>query len=716
MPKFRNPALAATLACALASLTFAPARACGPDFPNAYLAEGSISLLSAPEGYFAAEIAKLAPPIQRDDARASASIAAANDAKRDGELTETGILRLELAKRGLPQQRTDALAAEFETVRANIFAKAWNKPPVFSEDMPAEFALYLRGAFSYWKNDFITAREYWRELLALPAAERQHYTVNAAYMIGRTYVPDDPRDRGTPVRYSRHDESMLESVRWFQQTREAAAAGFDDLSGLSQASLGWEARAWFFNGDDAKAIRLYLQQHACGDDKSAMLSLRAVASSALEHTAWDAQSAPDSETAGALEKLAQDEPSRRVLTLYVLARFGSSPWWSGSAEKRNERMARAWAATLEKCKLRDVPDTDRLAWLAYQAGYYELAETWLRSASADSVPANWIRAKLALRAGDSQGAETFLAKVTASPALLGEARPVAWADLGRVRMGRSKFTDALDAFMRGGHWEDSAYIAERVLTLDEVKSYVDSHEFSETGASRFLNQDSDGDNMDGHWEKNFDRMMFSLRHLLARRLARANCNDFAGKYFPEKFRPLFADYIASTRKGFDTALPAEERAHAFWTAAQLIREHGMELLGTELAPDYFIWDGSYEHSNIAGARQGELRLGSGPGAPTAEELKRLEDTPMPAKRYHYRYRAAELGGWAASLLPNDNDETARILATAGSWLKKRDAKAAKPFYQSLVIRCGNTALGKAAAAKNWFPAPVPSEKSAESDK
>ena len=81
---------------------------------------------------------------------------------------------------------------------------------------------------------------------------------------------------------------------------------------------------------------------------------------------------------------------------------------------------------------------------------------------------------------------------------------------------------------------------------------------------------------------------------------------------------------------------------------------------------------------------------------------RLSSTPSPAKRFHYRYRAAELAWAAAYLMPNNSDETARILDTAGRWMAARDPQFAERFYQALVIRCGRTALGRAAAAKHWF--------------
>ena len=726
MPPFRKTHLA-ILAAALAPALFplAPVRACGPDFPNAYLAEGSVSLLNAPEGYFASEIARLAQGGARvllaDDARpatrqAESLIAAANAARRDNELTETGVLRLKLARRGLAPARIDALASELETVRASIFARSWGVTPTFSADMPAEFALYLQGAFAYWKGDHAAAREHWTKLLALPENDRRHHTVNATYMLGRMNLgrirlrAENDNDSCTtaPVpgnSYSRKPkDAMLESAQWLRKTREAAAAGFNDLSGLATASLGWEARAWLEAGDYAKAIHLYMRQYATGGEqntKSAIESLRITAAAVLQTAGFDTLDETGDATTRCLRELAQDELSRRVVTVYLLARSGTLYHLGSDTENRLARQSRAWAGVLQTTGLRDVPDTDLLAWLAYQAGYFDMARDWAALAPGDSVPANWIRAKLALRSGDLAAGEALLEKVTSGSDLAGEACPVAWSELGRVRMSRENHTAALDAFLRGGHWEDAAYIAERVLTPDELRAYVDLHcpEYTHPGKENDLG----ASDHDSYWIRGEASSRNALRHLLARRLARSNQPAAAAKYFPEDLHDACATYFAGVREGFDTTLPAETRARAFWRAALTIREKGMELLGTELAPDFSIWGGSFETTGIAAARKGRLRLETGPAAPTAGELSRLEKNAVPEKRFHYRYRAAELGMWAASLLPNDSDETAAILNTAGGWLKNRDPKAANAFYRALVIRCPNTPLGKAAAAKNWFP-------------
>ncbi|HEX6861977.1 MAG TPA: hypothetical protein VF414_04125, partial [Thermoanaerobaculia bacterium] len=74
----------------------------------------------------------------------------------------------------------------------------------------------------------------------------------------------------------------------------------------------------------------------------------------------------------------------------------------------------------------------------------------------------------------------------------------------------------------------------------------------------------------------------------------------------------------------------------------------------------------------------------------------------PWKRFHYRYRAADLAWEAAGLLPA-GEEKAGMLATAGSWLGARDPQAAQRFYKQLVRCCGNTELGREADELRWFP-------------
>lgn len=149
------------------------------------------------------------------------------------------------------------------------------------------------------------------------------------------------------------------------------------------------------------------------------------------------------------------------------------------------------------------------------------------------------------------------------------------------------------------------------------------------------------------------------------------------------------------------SLPAEQRANELRAAAFIAQTNGMELMGTETAPDWFMYGGGVEGNwPMAKRTNGEAVL----IAASADEIKRNEESkPEPDKRYHYRYQAAELAWEAAKLMPNNSDDTARLLCTAGTWLKYLEPEAADRFYKALVRRCRKTEMGAKADKLRWFP-------------
>jgi hypothetical protein len=54
-------------------------------------------------------------------------------------------------------------------------------------------------------------------------------------------------------------------------------------------------------------------------------------------------------------------------------------------------------------------------------------------------------------------------------------------------------------------------------------------------------------------------------------------------------------------------------------------------------------------------------------------------------------------------MPDNSDDTARVLCLAGTWLKLRDPQAADRFYKALVRRCRKTEMGALADKLRWFP-------------
>lgn len=663
--------------------------ACGPEFPNRYYTLSDAELLAAPEGFFAAEIARL--PLPAAPAHRAVQLPGKSVRWHTVEI-DIAEVKEALAERGVASP--ERISWNYEALRRNLETwveqvgggegtNATTPPPVpppltFAPEIPAEFRLYLTGAVAWHERRLDAARAAWRAVLELPATERKFRGVWATFMLGRLEVDVVQKtDRANTPAFA---AALAEARRHLRDTRTMVGAGFRDPLGLAVASLGWEAKVALVAGEFSTAINLYYTQHIAGD-ATALPSLQRAARAALAAGRGNND----------FNAIARDAIARRVITAFLVARGGPR----FGEEGPDVVQLKAWALALEQSGLGAVPDADRLAWLAYEGGLFALAERWAALAT-DSPEAQWIRAKLALRDGGLRRGEQLLRAAVAAPAL-GEAhRRQLQAEIGRVCLSLDDFNGALAAAIAGGHWEDAAYVAERVMSLAELNAFVDAQPQVEPGP---VPSRDEGWNAGPPQER--------LRQLLARRLARAGKIEAAARYFPARWREVYRDYAAQVRNGFDSTRPVEERARAFWQAAQTARAHGMELLGTELEPDWGIWGGDFALTASTDARR---EASAKPGevfAPTPVELARLEEHGAPAKRFHYRYRAAELGWWAASLLPNESDEAANILATAGGWLKARDPQAAQPFYQALVIRCGNTALGRQAAAKRWLPDPEP---------
>ena len=324
--------------------------------------------------------------------------------------------------------------------------------------------------------------------------------------------------------------------------------------------------------------------------------------------------------------------------------------------------------------------------------------------------AQWLQAKLLLRAGKVKQAGAKLSKVvrlfppesgTNAPADLKDDLNVVHEESGSfvdpssqvlgelavLHLVRRDYIEALDASLRAGFWMDAAYVAERVLTVDELKKYVDRN-WPATSST----------NLDETDETN---SCVEIRYLLARRLGRLHRYDEIERLSPPQWQQSFDTLVQNLKNGRDATLPAIERAKALFTAAVITRTNGMELLGTELEPDWFIYEGAYSEGVSLVSRTNENAKLIGP---SLDELKRYgQHDADPEKRYHYRYLAADLALEATQLMPNNSEETALVFCKAGSWIKYLDHTLANPIYQTLVQRCGKTQIGRQAALMHWFP-------------
>ncbi len=646
-----------------------PARACGPFFPNRYLDAGAEQLLAAPDAVFAEELMRLLPPgterVPEREYGWRASKPETVAAERTAE-ADAGELREALREAGRGEREAEELTAAYRRARS----EGAEAPP----GTPGEFARYLRGALAWKRGEAEAARAAWRELLELPAAERRHRSVWATYMLGRSYLVlmtgGDPAsdEANTP------GDEAKEALRWFARTEELAAEGASDALGLVGEAKGWRARLLAERGDFTGAAALYFDRLAAGDDTAAQ-SLRRLARR-IDREAYGDK----------LEACVRDAGTRGLVVAFLLSR-GKPTYDYDDRESEWARRARAWALAIHRAGVRELMGADRLAWLAYEGGLFRLAEDWLVIAPAASAEADWLRSKLALRGGDAAKGAAWLERALREGGLQGEQRKLAWAELGRARLALDRPVGAFEAFAAGEHQEDATYVAERVLTLEELVRVVDE------ASARVVDQEAKEAGAGSTW----------ARDLLARRLVRGNQGARALPYMPESVRERLAAYLEDIRIGFDSERPAKERAVVLWRAARLMREEGASLVGSDLDPYWSAWSEAFAFDTAVKLRLGVPLLEGGIFAPTADEQARLRANPAPEKGRHYRYQAAELAWWAASLMPDQTEETARVLWEAGGWLKARDPKAAEPFYRAMVLRCGETTLGREAARLWWFP-------------
>ncbi|MDR3458316.1 MAG: hypothetical protein P4N60_12775 [Verrucomicrobiae bacterium] len=270
-------------------------------------------------------------------------------------------------------------------------------------------------------------------------------------------------------------------------------------------------------------------------------------------------------------------------------------------------------------------------------------------------------------------------------------------ELGVLHLVRREYAEALDALLRSGYWTDAAYVAELVMTTAELKAYVDRNWPAIAGRDKEVLSPLTG----------YDKPMScreEIRYLLARRMARGVADREAMAYFPTNYAGDYAEFLARLKNGRDTNQPDEARAEALFAAAVLIRTNGLELFGTELEPDWGVLGGEYEFDPTWQGRKTNLWRATINVADRDEIERASSRYTEPDRRFHYRWQAAALAWEAAQLMPDNSEDTARMLCTGGTWLKDRDPQGADKFYKALVRRCRKTNLGEEADKIRWFPA------------
>ena len=727
------------LAASMAAIS--PARATGFYGPSDYLGEGGTRVTASPEFYWELETKRLARDFHPTEKlfvnTGTTEEGEPTDPPSVGVLTALSDLTAKIDNQDFAEalktgaiKPPDAAKAIQQQADARIFLDVANDkstdPP--SVEFPSEFADYHRGAYAFRQGPthYEEARKAWEALLARPAGERHYRSVWAAFMLGKLALK-----QGSP-----------DAAKWFQMTRQLAKEGFADSLGMAADSYGWEGRSEWKQGHPDKAAPLYLNQLALGDE-SAIISLKALLPDRTpmegmlnygpeddEIAKWsdEQKKAAEEKKALAIKAAAADPLLSRLVTAHILAtETGYDYGTTADAQSADSRSAR-WLAAIKEAKPVGLKDAEYLGWVAYNKGDYKEAARWLDLAPTDAPAALWLRAKLELREGKLDDAARHLAlafRILRSPTAYTGWNPTsatdpdatydsswteggfsfpqeAGGDLAQLQLARNDFLQAFDALVKGGLWTDGAFVAERVLTADELKEYVDhlppdppvrveDNPPQETTASR-------------------------LRDLLGRRLVREDRYAEAAAYLPPAYAKILAKYAQALQDGANEKLSKQQRVQAWFTAAWLARYDGMELMGTEVAPDGFDSEGSFEDTDLAKQRlSGKYDTGVAiensdktvfkpmPLPPTKQEIQRLEKNKIrPDVRYHYRNIASSLALKAAALLKDNTDELADVLNAAGYWVKNTDEKAGFRIYKIIQTRCPKTEVGKASQGQDWF--------------
>ncbi|CAI3950961.1 tetratricopeptide repeat protein [Commensalibacter communis] len=429
-----------------------------------------------------------------------------------------------------------------------------------------------------------------------------------------------------------------------------------------------------------RAVELYLKQATLGDNdgvSSVMIILQGL-------------SDPNNLNARELLKQAvQNSLLRKLLLAYVLTDEIDYKVYS---KAKIQNILQAFIQTGLDPK-NNYDDMGSLAAFAYQNNDVDKAQAfaeydWNRNQKALDA---WILAKIALRKGEKKKAQDYYHQAIShfnDETLQTRSKQRVQGERAVLTLSQGNFVQALEELwpVRDIYWGDIVYLAENVLTPDELRQFVNSHTNVPKDSKAACNRDIEEDYVDQNAAETSDdeyNMRYSLngrsmalRHLLAHRLMRVGRLQEAIPYFTQigdancKGTPqhvqIERSYIKATID-MHRSFWATDRAKAAWKAATILRRHGMELMGTDGYPDQN--PGTYPQG--IGQMIGPANdLNNEPWSVPAEQVRTGASWPIPNRRFHYRYLAVEDVLYAANLIPYQSQAYAALLCHANGWMQK----------------------------------------------
>ena len=572
------------IASALASLFGASVvLACGGDFSWNLLTDRAATLDTMPiNNAFAHAVARLAPS-PKDHLHAL-------EPEYTGAGMQSDLLTL--------AEGAGLSSTEAETLQQMRAQTSGDSAYSMGKLLPASVRLYTAGAVDFHKGNANKAIARFQKILDLPAADRRDREVWAAYMLGRLY--------GSKGESAKAHKS-------FALARDLVTEGAPDPLGLAIASYGEEARLHL-----ARALKLQksgiksaTQRQNYGHEIAAATALYAKQVAHGSIIGIDSLRIVSEDVLGDPATIAASICDRTVQQLLVdrLLAGNGGPSIPGIPDKYSSSQLAQLGSAAQKCRDQHLDNADQLAAIAYRGGDYHLAQRLV--AHATGPLAAWVRARLAMQQGNiaeatkyyAEAAKAFPASADANPPDAG-IKAFLTGQNSILTLARGEYVDALEQLYPYAEtfWDDVAYLAERVLTVDELKTFVDTHKDMEVQPVVSLANlpapfgSNSPDASPPHYFHETGQIADHLRDLLARRLVRAGRYQEALKYAP----PLEAK--AATPAAMPTALTGTARfitpggvSSSSAAAARLANGGRAGMLGTQLAPNPALVAGTRRH-------------------------------------------------------------------------------------------------------------------------
>jgi len=746
IPFHRGPALPALVIIAI--LHISSGLGCGPFFRETIL-ETAGYLARTPEFHFMDHFRKRAGAFVAKDDRSERAITL------DREMAEMDLIMGDI----IPDaNERHTWLEDYRTLRRGMLVRGdkslwrvtadrdkagWDLDPrvgkrQWPDRLPEEVRLYLDGASHYLEHlttkqaaDLDLARAQWKRVLELPPTKRHYRGTWAAWMLFRT----------SPAK------NVAEERHWLGLVRQLRAEDFADSQHFAEEATAILHRMGPPPGGSPSF------QHVTAPDHLRALARR----QELGHSRGESDLAGwvTSEfiySADEVKEICQDESLVEMINLAFIEQAQS--FRTQNAPDSIRIRLSGWMDVLEANPPDRSSEFTHLAWAAYSLADFDAARRCLALAPKSDSAANWLRGKIAAldgRLGESRRLlETVAADVSteapappvvnpsdALPNPLDRRRPTpeergrgradqAGGDLAVVQISQSRYVEALETLLATEHWYDAAYVAERLLSPEELLTLarrITPPLADVAGPSEGLTVEEIQDKHVNRawWDEEPETTEDRFRYLVARKTAREGWFKDARPFFPPPMRDALDHYVEARERGKNRRLSTEERSDALWKASRMHRSLGMAIFGYEIGPDHALFGGAFEFGDLAVTRERgvfaypweDLEKISGderekrrlnlPATPD-ERWSNRHYGPGSKPRFHYRYDAAQLAWEAAALRPENDESAARILCIAGTWLKARDAQSADRFYQALVARHAGTELGQKAGELHWFPA------------